>query len=161
MCHNYDLRVAPAMAALSSNIAVLSRPNRILVLKTLANSWTTSTRYHESVRLSCVFGCGHNCPVPSNRDTEDSVRHYLCCPFLWGAIQSCLTVPVPRDPRERLGISAPGLDLRPLAISYCVYHRIKQQHYSLVRNMYSRAEWGKVLQLATAAASAFVAEIMK
>ena len=40
------------------------------IIKTWANAWTTSSRMHEHVRLSCVFGC---------QRASDELSHYLVC----------------------------------------------------------------------------------
>ena len=43
------------------------------VIKTLANSWASSYRYHEKIKLPCLFGCTHGI---------DSLQHYTSCPTL-------------------------------------------------------------------------------
>ena len=43
-------------------------------VKTICNSWTTSTRFHDGKLSQCAFGC---------RVAPDDVAHYVCCPRLW------------------------------------------------------------------------------
>ena len=40
-------------------------------IKTISNGWCTSSRFHEPIRYSCIFGCD---------EARDELRHYLCCP---------------------------------------------------------------------------------
>ena len=65
------------------------------VIKTVCNSWATSTRYHEDVRKSCFVGC--HCFLDasgSEQDTPtDSLAHYLACPLLWSLIDSACRSP--------------------------------------------------------------------
>ena len=159
VCADYDLQVVPAMQCLTVNLQELCRSNRILVVKTLANSWSTSSRYHEHHRLSCVFGCAVNCPRHSCNDAADSVRHYLSCPILWSIIGLVTKAFFGSSPCSRLGIVAVPTDLRPLALSYLLYHRMNLEHTYLVTNMSSRKCWATVLHLTFEAASAYAAEI--
>ena len=54
------------------------------VIRTWGNSWSTSDRYHERVRLPCLFGCvgayvGHFLPPrgPPKEVLEPSVRPFM------------------------------------------------------------------------------------
>ena len=58
-------------------LTVLPGP-RLMVIKTLVNSWSTSRRMHESVIHPCLF-CG---------DGEDDLAHYLICDVLWTVIST-------------------------------------------------------------------------
>ena len=160
VCEDYNLLVSPAMCNLHANLEGLSRSSRALVLKTVANAWTTSSRYHEKAKLGCVFGCQLNCPVVVGNSCRDILRHYLKCPILWSIVGSHCSFSIPAAPSARLGISASNLDIRPLVISYCVYHRLKQQYYHLLVNMTNRRKWADILHIAHEAAAAFSSEVL-
>ena len=53
----------------------------LMFVKTIVNSWSTSHRYHESVRLPCIFGC---------EGCQDTLEHYLTCDIIWTAACSAL-----------------------------------------------------------------------
>ena len=53
----------------------------LMFVKTIVNSWSTSYRYHETVRLPCIFGC---------EGCRDDLEHYLFCDTLWTASCSAL-----------------------------------------------------------------------
>ena len=64
------------------------------VLKTWINSWATSHRFHERIRLPCLLGCG----------SDDSLHHYLRCQRLWDLIAEVLHEPPPfANVADRLG----------------------------------------------------------
>ncbi len=67
------------------------------VVKTWVNSWATSDRYHEAVRLPCLFGCRK----------LDKLPHYVFCPILFFLVSKIL--PVPAQPLERIGLVNPTL----------------------------------------------------
>ena len=80
-------------------------------LKTVANAWATSHRYHEQVRLGCVFGCVGG---------DDSLSHYLSCPVLWNLVGDSFP---PRDstsPIDRMCLRSPT-KLRVVQL-FCAYH---------------------------------------
>ena len=53
----------------------------LTVLKTWANSWCTTSRYHEDILWPCIFGC---------YGAKDEQAHYLCCGRFWSGIcESC------------------------------------------------------------------------
>ena len=105
------------------------------VIKTLANSWATSTRYHEDIRKFCFVGCHcfldveeADCETPT-----DSLAHYLACPLFWSLINSAcrspcieweMTVP------QRLCLDTPSVRrAKLLAIGYRIYQCIKFGHF--------------------------------
>jgi hypothetical protein len=53
----------------------------MMFIKTITNSWSTSNRYHETIRLPCIFGC---------EGAKDTLKHYLSCDILWTATCSGL-----------------------------------------------------------------------
>ena len=86
------------------------------VLKTWVNSWATSTRFHSSVKLPCLFGC---------EGQEDRLNHYVMCPnlfFLLGQL-----IPSPSAPLERIGLVHPTKDrLLAAACTFSAYHAVKR-----------------------------------
>ena len=61
--------LAPALLSVKS----LKPHVAVQVLKTWANAWATTHRFHEARRLPCLFGC-HGEP--------DSLNHYAFCPYI-------------------------------------------------------------------------------
>ena len=51
----------------------MRKGNSLMFVKTIVNSWSTPYRYHESVRLPCIFGC---------EGCHDTLMHYLRCDIL-------------------------------------------------------------------------------
>ena len=100
-------------------------PKQVLLTwtKTVVNAWCTSCRMHESVRLSCVFGCF---------DCVDDVRHYLVCPTLLACagdeVGICMRDPIRRFPSvlSSLGLSPRnGIAFALVYIMFCMYHERK------------------------------------
>ena len=90
----------------------------IRVLKTWANGWCTSGRFHETVHLPCLFGCV---------GARDGQAHYCMCPYLY-ATQSYLWHPseVSNNPICRLGLLRPELNcLKMVACTFSAYHHLK------------------------------------
>ena len=68
----------------------------MMVIKTWANSWSTSDCYHEETRLPCIMGC--QCFVSCEDGAKDVLAHYLECPILWTVIHSAaLTLQRPQE----------------------------------------------------------------
>ena len=87
-----------------------------MILKTWANSWCTSYRYHEPKLLTCLFGC------PSSPDKQ---AHYVTCPWLFKII-SLIRPETPADPLERIAMKNVTLDsLKCVACTFAGYHSIK------------------------------------
>ncbi len=70
----------------------------IRVFKTWVNSWHSSNRYHESIRLPCIFGCA---------GAVDRLAHYIMCPHLFALIKRFFP-PASPCPVERLGLVNPS-----------------------------------------------------
>ncbi len=88
----------------------------IRVLRTWVNAWCTSTRFHEEMRLPCLFGCFAE---------EDRQSHYSMCPHLF-AIQRHLYPPTHSDPLIRIGLVDTSVDnLKLVACTYSAYHSLK------------------------------------
>ena len=54
-----------AVDTLISNLHQFKLEHKLIVIRSIANGWATSSRYHEQVQLPCVFGCCHVHPVQS------------------------------------------------------------------------------------------------
>lgn len=97
------------------------------VLKTWANSWVTSYRFHEDVLLDCIFGCDNE---------QDTLVHYLNCTPLWYMISSASRAPACEwdcDAGQRIGATAPTVArLTRLAIAFQCYHTIRLSHADVV-----------------------------
>ena len=100
---------------------------RMMFIKTLTNSWSTSNRYHNIIRLPCILGCG---------DCHDVLDHYLFCDTLWtiactalGLDQGWLGLTFP----QRLGYLVPNLVHFQLnAIMFKVYHALRNDFSNVV-----------------------------
>ena len=68
------------------------------VVKTIANSWCTSYRYHETPRLTCLFGCA----------ARDDQVHYIQCTQLWQAVRAATGTPDTQDPLVKLVVGQPS-----------------------------------------------------
>ena len=92
------------------------------VIKTWGNSWATSERYHEEVRLGCIFGC----------DAKDDLHHYLHCDPIWALFNSVAGTPrtewdEPAEIRTCL-LNPTVLRAKRIAVAYRVYHAIRLGH---------------------------------
>ena len=97
------------------------------ILKSWINSWATSHRFHERIRLPCLLGCGG----------ADSLHHYLKCQRLWDLVAVVLHDPPSfASIADRLGfrVSTPPQrrtqTLRTLAAIYHAYHFIRSKRCS-------------------------------
>ena len=89
------------------------------VIKTWCNSWGTSARMHERIRLPCLLGC---------QEAEDHMAHYVQCPFWLYLLSKLLPDPLPSPlPLTRLGVVDPSItSLLALSCSFAGYHAIKR-----------------------------------
>ena len=106
-------------------VAPFSCSFRLMVYKTLVNSWATSHRYHENRKLDCLFGCSVGRPLLLDQDVVDYLRHCICCPRLWFTVDLTLDNHVAYAPHERLGLVASTAKPIAMAMAYHVYHSIK------------------------------------
>ena len=90
----------------------------IRVLKTWANGWCTSGRYHETVLLPCLFGCV---------GARDEQSHYCMCPNLYATLSYLWqSSEVSDNPICRLGLLRPNLEcLKMVACTFSAYHNLK------------------------------------
>ena len=97
-------------------------------LKTLLNAWCTTSRMHESVVLSCVFGCA----------SPDCTSHYICCPVLRAIVFLSLGLPVPPQvPRPLAALSLAPCTARQIIIlylSFSLYHA-RKNHYKTLHSL--------------------------
>ncbi len=96
---------------------------RLMVIKTLVNSWATTRRYHEDIQLPCLF-----CAL----EFGDSLPHYLACDTLWTLLVSAASLRTSflgAPPLTRACFSAPSVvGCSLLAGAFLVYHAIRRQH---------------------------------
>ncbi len=113
---NAGVDISLALSLLSSSFR---KHEAMRVIKTWVNSWGTSYRMHEDVLFSCLFGC---------QDAEDSMIHYVQCPFWLMLLTHLLRDPPPSPmPLVRLGVVDPtDSTLKALACSFAGYHAIKR-----------------------------------
>ena len=119
--------------SLVTSLGVLkgNRPADVLkVLKSWCNGWATSNRYHEDVRLPCLFGC-NNC--------KDDMQHYLQCPHLF-ALHKFMIPYASEDPLMRWCINSACKDsIQQVACIHCGYHAVrryyKASHACFTNNM--------------------------
>ena len=85
----------------------------MIAVKTFVNGWATTRRYHEQVRLPCIFGC---------KCTIDTLEHYLTCKRIWLIADKHCADTVGTSVLHRLGLKEPcPKKFRRLAIAYTVY----------------------------------------
>jgi len=87
------------------------------VLKTWCNGWATSNRYHEAVRLPCLFGCSHQ---------SDVMEHYMLCHHIFWLWQFMIPS-VPCNPLERWGlINSCNDNYKQIACVHAGYHAVRR-----------------------------------
>ena len=110
---NLSASIDPAILILRQ----LKKYECVHVIKTWANSWSTSHRFHEPVRYSCLFGC---------TDARDSLQHYVRCETLWSLVCRVLRKPENWEPIRLLGIQHPSAEgLRAISAVFYAYHAMK------------------------------------
>ena len=120
---DFNLRVLlhPRLVALDPSPAMI-------LVKTLANSWVTSYRFHSEVRFSCLFGCASVHPR-TGCGVGDNLRHYLSCPILWRIVEAATGLWAGGCAEHRTGISDCAIDLRLVAIACITYNHLR--HHGL------------------------------
>ena len=117
---------------------------KMMVIKSVCNSWVTSSRYHESVLLPCIFGCNSNCPRPKDDHAADDVHHYIRCPALWSVIGSVMQTSNPPLPEQRLCLTALA-DPRGIVLAHGIYHAIKRGKRRWLVNKLTRRRFDCIL----------------
>ena len=118
---------------------------RLLVIKTLINSWSTSSRMGESVVLPCLF-CG--------QVEEDELCHYLSCDTFWTLLISSAGLKtvslslLSLSPSQRVGMLNPSkVCFKLLAGAFLVYHAIKIGHTVEIQNACSSGDFVPLQEL--------------
>ena len=112
------------IAAALSLCTHLRKHDTMRIIRTWCNGWATSHRFHETVRLPCLFGC---------IGATDSFSHYVHCPYWLHLLQRVLPHPPSVYPLSRLGlVDANRNCLLAVAASYGGYHAVKRRAGSLL-----------------------------
>ncbi len=115
---------------------------RNMAIKTLVNSWSTSSRMGERDKLDGYF-CGYH--------KGDRLMHYPGCDTLWSILVSCACLTT-----DFLGASALHrggyIDPSPvgcnlIACAFLVYHAIKMQHSEVALESTSSGDFSPTLDL--------------
>ena len=121
----------------------------MIIIKTWANSWATSDRYQEDLRLPCIFGCAQFCCCEPN--SKDYLTHYLACPILWNLVDSAINSPVLYAaplPVQNCCFNNPSQDdLKRLAVAFKSYHAIRLSHPEVVRRALRSKEFESLHKL--------------
>ena len=108
----------------------------MLIIKTWANSWSTSERYQEDLCLGCVFGCNGYALGNHIINFKDELSHYLACPILWAIICS-----VERAPSFQWDLDAPERacfvnqnisNFKRLCVAFKVYHALRMDYRNVL-----------------------------
>ena len=113
--------------ALRSIPAIQRKGLSLMFVKTVVNSWSTSHRYHEAVRLPCIFGC---------EGCQDTLEHYLTCDIIWSAACSALRLDTwwlsllfP----QRLGYPCPNnIHIILNAVMFKTYHCLRRDFSNMI-----------------------------
>jgi len=88
------------------------------VIKTWANAWATSYRYHEGIKLPCLFGCS---------ESRDDLGHYYNCPHLF-ALWKFIASDVDSEPLVRWGLVLPtNLSFLQTLCVFSAYHAVRRE----------------------------------
>ena len=118
-----------------------------MALRSLANGWSTSDRYHEAVRLPCLFGCNlvhprfHERTIP-----KDIFDHYLEFPILWRIVRD-ICGECYYDKPHRLGVGSEG-GIIGIVVAHLVYHHMKFTNRNILLRARSVSEWSWLVESA-------------
>ena len=143
LCNSYQGDIDSARANLEPRLRLLPPSTRLTIIKTLANSWSTSSRFQEGGDHLCVFGCSACCPRSPLNDCRDSLTHYLVCPIFWSLLEEVSPVPMPRSCSEKLGIVESWFDLRIHAVAHHVYHYVRFSLGKQASVIHTYKQWGE------------------
>ena len=124
-------------------------------LKTILNSWTTSSRFHHGDGLSCILGC-------ESEDAEDSVRHYLSCPVFRDCVGSAFSCEMSSDasffgPQGNVTVN----HIMHVAAAFVAYHDVKRGHFDIIWQASMSASYTQVRTTLTECLSAARSELAK
>ena len=123
--------------------------NKVIVLRSLGNSWTTSYRFHEAVLLPFVFGCSLQYPKKDDATfSRDELAHYLVCKPLWRLVSDILSQDFCnlRAP-DRLGVGK-VCKFEGIIVAHQIYHYLKLSRYQEVLSCRSFADIDKIREAA-------------
>lgn len=121
---------------------------RVIMLRTVSNSWATSHRVEQCRSSCCVFGCGLVHPL---LDTvpKDTLQHYLECPVLWKIVRQLVGEDASSVPLVLLCLTPRYGDFRPLALAHCIYHGIRLGSGGVPGGPRDRLQMAQVVNTAT------------
>jgi len=132
---------------------VISKQVIFIVLKTWANAWCTTHRYHENTLWPCIFGC---------EGDEDELSHYLCCHRFWsGMIEACFLQDfvVHADPLVQCCLRSPSPPrAKMIAVASNCYHTLKLQHREVVQAAVGSGNFAPCMEILRDAARHFASE---
>ena len=98
----------------------MRKHDAMCIIKTWVNSWTTSYRYRETPRLTCLLGC---------QSHKDCLSHYLDCPQLQRILEDLLIEP-PSSPLAKAGLDQVSREsMYTTAAIFAGYHSVKRSHF--------------------------------
>ncbi len=136
-CHSRD-----GFLELTEVLMLCGEGPRNMAIKTLVNSWSTSSRMGEKDVLDCFF-CGHH--------KGDRLLHYLSCDSLWTLIVSCAGLSsdyLGASALCRGGYIAPSVvECNLIACAFLVYHAIKMQRLEIALESIAVGDFSPTLHL--------------
>ena len=100
---------------------------RLMAIKTLTNSWTTSRRLHEGADNAIIHPC-----FLCGETRMDDLSHYLECSLFWNVLITSANLGaefLDLDPLSRAGLNNPSkVGFNLIACAFLVYHAIKLEH---------------------------------
>ena len=126
----------------------------LCLLKTWANSWSTTYRYHEAVLWPCIWGC---------EDEKDELTHYLRCNHFWSGILAVTRndpALIQVDPLCKLCLVNPSsLWASLIAVGFQCYHACKIGHRDEIQAAINSGNFHKNLALLSELAEHFWSEV--
>ena len=111
------------------------------IIKTWTNSWVTSSRFHESTRLPCIFGC----------DAKDELKHYVVCEPFWTIIHNCTgarAADLATETCVLICTARPTLaSIRRLFVAYRCYHKLRFENGEEINRAKESTDFGPVIEL--------------
>ena len=130
LCPGFVFNISATMARWVDSLREKSLNNKVIVFRSLVNSWTTSYRFHEAVLLPCVFGCSLQYPKKEDATfSRDELAHYLVCKPLWRLVSDILNQDFCglRAP-DRLGVGK-VCKFEGIVLAHQMYHYVKLSRY--------------------------------
>ena len=128
ICETFSKRAGSALALpplpvhttvdrLSPNLKKMRKHDVMKVVRSWSNSWATSHRFHERIRLPCLLGC---------TGELDSMSHYTKCPILFALIRVLRPDTSPCHATRCGLVNHSAEELRSLACTYTAYHTLRR-----------------------------------